>query len=193
MVRISRTWGQAADWVGIKLADKHRDLCLTKAEAFVPFQAGEITADEYFSELAREFSLSPDQAATLHAGILREPYPGTLPLVTELHDRGFQTGCLSNTNAPHWHLMRSLERFPAVALIEHTVLSHEVRADKPNPEIYAAFEQKSGAKGSEILFFDDAFENVVAARNKGWFAEVIDPYGDTAAQMRAHLERWVGK
>ena len=39
----------------------------------------------------------------------------------------------------------------------------------------------------EILFFDDAEENVQAARAVGWRAERIDPAGDTARQIAEAL------
>ncbi len=38
-----------------------------------------------------------------------------------------------------------------------------------------------------MLFFDDAEENVRAARAVGWRAERIDPAGDTARQMTGAL------
>ena len=38
-----------------------------------------------------------------------------------------------------------------------------------------------------IVFFDDLAENVEAARAAGWNACPVDPHGDTAGQMRAHL------
>lgn len=129
----------------------------------------------------------------IHAGILRDAYPGTLALVTELHEAGIRTGCLSNTNAPHWQVMNSLERYPNIALLEVPVLSHEVVLEKPDQAIFARFEQDANAQPSQILFFDDTSVNVMAARERGWAAELIDPHQDTAAQMREHINHWMGK
>lgn len=50
------------------------------------------------------------------------------------------------------------------AIIDSSV----VGAIKPEPEIYQYAEEKTGLKGSEILFIDDSRSNLSAASNRGW-------------------------
>jgi putative hydrolase of the HAD superfamily len=44
---------------------------------------------------------------------------------------------------------------------------------KPNLGFYAALQNKIQIPVSEILFWDDSLENVTAAREAGWNAEVF--------------------
>ena len=123
----------------------------------------------------------------LHAGILREPYPGTLDLVHELDRRAIPTGILSNTNKPHWDRMMDPALFPNIAGLGVKVASFEVELEKPDEAIYRRYEQISGCQPEEIVFFDDTAINVTAAKVLGWDAHVVDPHGNTAAQMREIL------
>ena len=78
-------------------------------------------------------------------------------------------------------------RFPTIGRLVHKVASHAVGATKPDEAIYRAFEQLCGEHGDAILFFDDLEANISVALDIGWRAELIDPLGDPAAQMRSHL------
>ena len=103
---------------------------------------------------------------------------------------GVETACLSNTNERHWELMTAQPlHYPAFAAFGRRHASHLLGLAKPDPAIYRAFEEHSGVPAGMIVFFDDRAENVAAARNAGWRAELIDPRGDTAAQAAAVLRR----
>jgi HAD superfamily hydrolase (TIGR01509 family) len=54
-----------------------------------------------------------------------------------------------------------------------TVLSHEVAAIKPAPEIYARAAGLVGVPPERIFFCDDIPAHVDAARAAGWDAEVF--------------------
>ena len=102
---------------------------------------------------------------------------------------------LSNTNPWHWdRQLTSAEglerRFPALGRIEQRHASHLLGEVKPDPAVYAAFEQATGYAPAALLFFDDQPKNVDGARAAGWSAELIDPAGDTAAQMLDALDRY---
>lgn len=194
MIKISHTWGAAAERAGVALDAEFGAWGLMDSQSIARFQVGELSVDDYYSSLQAEFKLdSLTAASALHAGILRDAYPGTLKLVVDLHDAGIRTGCLSNTSRPHWQAMNSLERYPNIALLEVPVLSHEVGLEKPDERIYQRFEQDAEMKPTQILFFDDTAINIMAARARGWAAELIDPVQDTAKQMERHIEHWLGK
>lgn len=157
--------------------------------AFADYQAGQIAEDEYLGGLAEHFCLaSTDQALHLHNSILLDPYEGTLPLVQSIHAAGVRTACLSNTNDLHWIALRDCGRYPAIASLQTPGLSHILKLAKPDPAIYSAMESVLGLAGSELVFFDDVEANVEAGRARGWNAHLIDPHGDTAAQITAHLQ-----
>lgn len=122
-----------------------------------------------------------------HDAILADEYPGVAHALGAIRATGAMTACLSNTNDRHWE---ALMRLPAFAAIEHQHASHLLGLEKPNEEIYRAFERAVGVTGSDILFLDDLVENCIAARACGWHAVRIDHERDTASQIiaaaRAH-------
>ena len=75
-------------------------------------------------------------------------------------------------------------------MIEHRHASHLFGLAKPDEKAFAAFERRVGAAGDQILFFEDTPANVEGAKAFGWNAELIDHTGDTAEQMRKHLENY---
>lgn len=96
-----------------------------------------------------------------------------LPVIAGLERAGIPTGILSNTCAPHWdHLVASGYAVLPGNFVE-TVLSHEVAAIKPAPEIYARAAGLVGVRPERIFFCDDIPAHVDAARAAGWDAEVF--------------------
>ena len=70
-------------------------------------------------------------------------------LITALKGR-FRLLVLSNTNAIHIDMVR--ERYPILGHFDHLVLSHEVKAMKPDPRIYAAALAHAQAEPAECFF-----------------------------------------
>ncbi len=106
-----------------------------------------------------------------------------LPVIGALEKARVRTGILSNTCAPHWeHLLR--RRFAILpGRFAEIVLSHEVRAAKPDRAIYDIAAARAGVPPEEILFVDDLAENVAAAREAGWQAEVFVSAPDLADRI----------
>lgn len=75
------------------------------------------------------------------------------------------TYLLSNTNPLHWDHIKRRYAFPREAT--GAVLSHEVRARKPEKAIYAAAVKLAGRAAGECVFFDDLPENVAGAKAAG--------------------------
>jgi putative hydrolase of the HAD superfamily len=73
---------------------------------------------------------------------------------------------LSNTNDIHWRFIR--ERYPHVlGRFDEALASHELKMEKPDPEIYRHVAELSGYPVQAHLFIDDIAENVDAARQVG--------------------------
>ena len=188
VARISYHWAEMLQRCGLPVPshisaadDLH---CMPEFDAY---QAGDFTTDEYLRHLARYLDVSEEQAGKVHASMLIEPYPGVLEIVEELNAGGLITGCLSNTNEPHWKVLAHGNRFPAILAMKVRMASFEIDAAKPDVKAFRAFEDAVGCQPDEILLFDDNEGNCLAAEACGWLALQIDAHDDPAAQMRQHL------
>jgi glucose-1-phosphatase len=72
---------------------------------------------------------------------------------------------LSNTNAIHFEMIR--KSYPILRHFHELVLSYEVKAMKPQPEIYRAAIEKAGCRPEECFYTDDIAEYVEGARLLG--------------------------
>lgn len=189
LARINRTWQAAAETAGVSTAlDRQPETALADLACFDQFQAGQLGLSAYLDELAEALQVGLEEALAVHNGILVKPYADTMELVSAIQLSGYGTSCLSNTNAPHWEILRSEKHFPAIAALEFGMASHEVKMQKPDLEIFRHFESVVSAQANEIVFFDDGLVNVEGAIQAGWHAHHIDHEIETASQMVAALQ-----
>jgi glucose-1-phosphatase len=191
LVRIARSWAEAASTHSIAIRDEVAGQDFGEFAPFLDFQAGRLELAPYVTALAEFLGTTEADALHVHNGILIRPYDGTDVIVDELRAAGILTGCLSNTNAPHWETMSNPELFRGPASLAAPGLSHVLKAEKPHAEIYQAYEKLIRHDASEILFFDDLLANVEGARNCGWSAERIDPTTETEPQIRHFLREYL--
>ena len=189
LVEINHTWKGALLDAGLPedLAAQH-DRSLTDFELFNKYQNGSVSFDDYLDDLSRRFGeIERSKAESVHNAILRSAYLGIPELIDDIKRKGIKTGCLSNTNAPHWEAMMHAPRLAVVSKLDFPMASHLIGAEKPDEKMYRAFENASGAKPKEIVYFDDGAANVQAAKKLGWNAFVVDPNREPAQQMRLTL------
>jgi FMN phosphatase YigB (HAD superfamily) len=79
--------------------------------------------------------------------------------------RRYRLLLLSNTNAIHFQMVR--ERYPLLRHFHHYVLSHEVKAMKPEPAIYREAIARAGCDPAECFYTDDILSYVEGARKHG--------------------------
>jgi putative hydrolase of the HAD superfamily len=96
---------------------------------------------------------------------------------------------LSNTNALHFEALRAnygmlLRHFHAL------VLSHEVKAMKPRPEIYQAAIDRAGCRPEECFYTDDIAAFVAAGRSMGIDAVQFESAAQLQGEMTARGIRW---
>jgi len=96
---------------------------------------------------------------------------------------------LSNTNAIHFDMLRAnyghlLRHF------HHLVLSYEVQAMKPRPEIYQAALQHAGCEPAECFYTDDIADYVKAAREFGIDAVQFESREQIEREMRGRGIDW---
>ncbi|MCL6508457.1 MAG: HAD family phosphatase [Bryobacteraceae bacterium] len=149
-----------------------------------PFEMGKIEPEEFVRKICDALALkvSHERFCELWSSIFL-PQP-LLPerLITQLK-RKYKLLVLSNTNAIHFAMIRS--RYPIMRLFDEYVLSYEVGAMKPTPEIYRVAIQRSACAPEEIFFTDDLEVNVEASRQHGLVAVRFE----SAEQLEAELER----
>ncbi len=186
MAEISHSWEDAANVAGVackNLSDGHTRL--NALDVFDTYQAAGISLEEYLVRLAEFVGCEPECALSVHNGILVTEYPGVKELIQELLNAGYRTGCLSNTNQPHWEVF--IGQYPTVHLLQMRMASHLVGINKPSPEIFKLYCEQFNLEPAEIAYFDDYQINVDAANECGWNAFRIDPSQDTPTQMREYL------
>ena len=149
-------------------------------------ERGRIGWPEFHAEFSRRTGSTATPAALAHAASdMFALNIEMLPVIAGLERTGCGLGILSNTCGPHWeHLLaRGFAVLPGN--FREIVLSHEVRAVKPEPEIFATATRLAGVPPERIFFCDDVPAHVEAARRAGWQAEVFT----SAAALADALDR----
>ena len=95
---------------------------------------------------------------------------------------------LSNTNAIHFESIR--RKYPLLRRFHGLVLSYEVRAMKPQREIYQAVLDMAGCPPGECFYTDDIAEYVAAARRLGMDAVQFHSAAQLQREMAARGIEW---
>lgn len=194
LIRICDDWRHACRNVGIEVAARELDgdeqVCA--ADIIRRLDSGVIDEKRFAQEIAPLRGLTAEQVLAVNDAYLLGPFPGVSEMIDDLHARGINTACLSNTNGNHWRMMQdpSNANFLPLHRLTHRFASHLIGCCKPDEAIYEHVERATDVQGNQILFFDDAAANVEAARRRGWNAEVITTDREPVDQMRGHLARY---
>jgi putative hydrolase of the HAD superfamily len=95
---------------------------------------------------------------------------------------------LSNTNAIHFEGLR--ESHAMLRHFHELVLSYEVKAMKPRPEIFQAAIARAGCRAEECFYTDDIAAFVTAARNLGIDAVQFESVAQLEREFAARGIRW---
>lgn len=91
---------------------------------------------------------------------------------------------LSNTDSIHWDWL--VENYSsALEMFDRLLTSHELKALKPNPQIYRKVEALTGLPSSAHLLIDDMAANTEGARACGWDSIVHTDAAALEAELRA--------
>ena len=199
LVRICDSWGEAfhraeraelAVRVEAQLRDGADAGLRTRISSTVhALERGEISPQAFCDLSAELLGCSSDDIAASLDVFVHGAYPGAVQLLDDLTARAVDLACLSNTNLRHWEIMGSWSAAED-AIWQRIPLrlgSHELRARKPDVEIYRQLELRSGRTGEQIIFFDDLPDNIAAARARGWRAFEVRSRQDPVAEMRSQL------
>ena len=123
------------------------------------FERGWCTPQDFAAGLVDDWRLPVTPAQFLQS-FLTFPeglYDGALELVGATRQHA-QVGCLSNSNPPHWELMKT--RFGFDQVFDVTFLSHEIGCLKPDREVFEHVAAQLGVPAGRIAFVDDNLVNV---------------------------------
>ena len=153
----------------------------------IEYETGHITSLQFVSRIADSIGKELDMADMLHAAAdMFIPNPHILPTLQRVREKGIPMGLLSNTCEAHWHWISEIG-YPQVAgWFSPVILSYEVKSMKPDGHIYREAARQCGVEAPKIFFTDDRIENVQAAQQAGWSAELFV----NAERLMKTIEAW---
>jgi len=131
------------------------------------FELDRLRVDQWLSELGGSGLL--EETRRVFTDVSKEYFEAGLDeeilgLIGKLKRRGLAVGCLSNTEN---FMMPIQEMINGKTRFDFRVLSWQVGARKPMPEIYRRIFYYGDWQPNEVVFIDDKKENVVGAQKVG--------------------------
>ena len=165
------------------LGDKFVEYYKSNYEIHRGFECGDLSEDEFIGKMldVLENKVNKETFCNAYSKIFKvnEDVAALLP---ELK-KNYKLVLLSNTNSIHmeygWKGYEFLNNF------DKLILSHEVGAVKPEPEIYKAVEEFTGEKPEKHIFIDDVKEYAEGAKTMGWDAVQFTDYENLVKDLKA--------
>jgi putative hydrolase of the HAD superfamily len=159
---------------------------LGSSPLLVEYESGRLTRGQFFAAVSEAVGFRDDiiEFGKFFAEIF-SPIEPMIALHAELRRRSFPTYIFSNTNDLAIEHVR--HDFPFFKHFDGHILSYEVGAMKPQPEIYEEMEKMSGRRGADLIYIDDRLENVEAGSTRGWRTILHE----TPEKTRAALEKFI--
>jgi glucose-1-phosphatase len=176
-------------------------------ESLCPYPAAEISKRLAATNLIERFEtglVEPRDFVEQFSGILDLPldydrfcriWSGifTVTLIPESMLEGlaarYRLLLLSNTNALHFEMLRR-NYGPMLGHFHHLILSYEVHAMKPRPEIFQAAVERAGCRPEECFYTDDIPAYVEAARQMGIDAVQFESSEQLERELRQRGIGW---
>jgi len=153
-----------------------------------PFETGRLEPRDFVAQLCRLLDLRVDYDGFCE--IWNCIFSETLvpeSLLEGLAAR-YRLLLLSNTNAIHFEMVWAA--YPLLRHFHDRILSYEVKAAKPQPEIYLAAIERAECRPEECFYTDDIAEFVDAARRLGIDAVQFQSAAQIESEMKARGIRW---
>lgn len=146
-------------------------------------ESGHISADGFYIRLADALSLpiTIEEFREIWCSVF---LPETLisEELMEKLSRSHKLILLSNTNSIHFDMI--LKTYPILRHFHANVLSYEVGAMKPEPEIYQAAIAAAGCAPEECFFTDDILLNIDGAKQAGIDAVQFESSAQLESELR---------
>jgi len=161
---------------------------LANSDLVARFETGLIEPREFVAEMSAMLELDMDYDH--FCGIWSSIFTDTLvpeSMLAGLAAR-YRLLLLSNTNAIHFEGLRVSH--PMLRHFHDLVLSYEVKAMKPQPEIFQAAIARAGCRPDECFYTDDIPAFVAAARNLGIDAVQFESAAQLQGELKTRGIRW---
>lgn len=127
-----------------------------------PFAEGVTELSKQFPQYAELIQAYPDNWA--HS--IGHHIEGTVEIMKRLKQAGYKLYGLSNWSAETFPIAQ--KKYDFFRLLDDIVISGEVGAVKPEPEIYEILLKRINKPANECLFIDDAQPNIEQAQKMGF-------------------------
>lgn len=166
-----------------KSVDEIRAIVHRSAEFYELFDRGELTPRQFYERAVAllEARIGYDELAAAYVDIFSRNQP-VLDLYRRLKGR-YKLILLSNTDPLRFGFARG--KFHDAMFFDDYVLSYEVKALKPGPEIYQEAVKRAGVPAASCVFIDDMEENVTGAAALGIQTILYKPDTDLESALRA--------
>jgi FMN phosphatase YigB (HAD superfamily)/DNA-binding XRE family transcriptional regulator len=134
---------------------------------------GELPMEEFNAILARQFKVKSFDWKPYYMEAV-DPIKETAELLDWAHEH-YRIGLLSNIMPGFISTMIENGILPDIEY-DQIIDSSEVKAIKPEPEIYTLAAEKTGIDHKAIMLIDDARPNLMAAGKLGWHVLWFDDY-----------------
>ncbi len=153
------------------------------------FETGQVSPESFVEQVSRilDLHMSYDEFWELWSCIFLPEALIPESLLEGIRSR-HRLLLLSNTNPIHFSMVR--ERYPHLRHFDGYVLSYEVGALKPSPEIYREAIRCAGCRPEECFFTDDIASNVEAARREGIDSVQFHTLSQLEEELRAREIGW---
>lgn len=153
------------------------------------FETGMVEPRDFVEQLSRmlELSVSYDQFCEIWSSIFLTDTLVPDSLVAGIGER-YRLLVLSNTNALHFAMVS--RNYPILRHFDDLVLSYEVGAMKPSPEIYREAIARAQCRPEECFFVDDIPAYVEGARLQGIDAVQFQSCAQLQKDLAARDIRW---
>lgn len=129
------------------------------------YESGEISSQAFLAGVSERCGFDFPEAPFVRAFTdIFTPIPSTFELIGRLKPR-YRLGLVSNTNP--WHAEHGIRTTSVYPLFDAVALSHEVRAMKPDPRIFATALERIGLPPEACVFIDDISAFADAASKLG--------------------------
>lgn len=148
-----------------KSVDEIRAIAHRSAEFYKLFDRGELTPRQFYERAVAllDARIGYDEFVAAYVDIFSRNQP-VLDLYQRLKGR-YKLILLSNTDPLRFGFARG--KFPDAMFFDDYVLSYEVGALKPGPEIYQEAMKRAGAPASSCVLVDDMEANIEGAAALG--------------------------
>lgn len=169
------------DWGGVLIDDPRPGLLRYCADAFSvargrytpvhdsflnEFQKDLVSEERFWQKVCRELGKPTPKVPSLWSGAFRSAYvprPDVFSLVSSLHDKGYRTALLSNTELPAVEFFHEL----GYDMFDVLVFSCTEGVMKPERRIYEITLERLGSKARQSIFIDDRQDYVQGAKEAG--------------------------